>query len=180
MTGLSRTPLHRTARLEPGKPPQRKTPLQPVPWSRAVRPVGAGSGKGKSAAAREGGPGRAGSFPAAVAALIDARDPWCVHCGSSDGLQRHHRRGKGHGGDPRPHTDCACNGVRLCWVCHSWAHTSGRIKAEAEGLIIPRAAVLPFTLSFLFHAEEDGSGICVWPTCDGGWVFDDPAGAGAA
>ena len=125
--------------------------------------------------------GRAESFPPAVAALIDARDPWCIHCGTPFNLHRHHRRLKGIGGDGRDHTQCSCNGVRLCWLCHSWAHSgAGQGEARDEGLIIPRAAVEPFTLSVLVHLEDDRGGMRKWPSCDGRWLDYVPEGGLAA
>ena len=114
------------------------------------------------------------SFPPAVTALLAARDSWCIHCGSPSGLQCHHRRIKGHGGDSRPHTDCACNGVRICLACHDWAHSGkGRREAEAEGLIVPRATLEPWTLAVLLHLEDDRGGMRKFPTCDGRWA-DEP------
>jgi hypothetical protein len=47
------------------------------------------------------------SFPRAVCRLVDRRETrlygirCCIHCGTSHGLHRHHRRIKGGGGDPR-------------------------------------------------------------------------------
>ena len=136
----------------------------------------------KSAARKKGSSsGRAESFPPAVAALIDARDPWCIHCGTPFNLHRHHRRLKGIGGDGRDHTQCSCNGVRLCWLCHSWAHSgAGQGEARDEGLIIPRAAVEPFTLSVLVHLEDDRGGMRKWPSCDGRWLDYVPEGGLAA
>jgi hypothetical protein len=114
------------------------------------------------------------TFPPDVATLIAARCPWCVLCGSPRGLHAHHRRIKGSGGDPRPHTDCACNGVLLCWRDHARIHDTdeGRRLAEAEGLIIPRATSEPWTESVLVHLEEDRGGVRKFPTCDGRWVDD--------
>lgn len=121
--------------------------------------------------------GRAESFPRKVAALIDARDKWCVKCGSPRDLHRHHRRIKGIGGDGRDHTDCACNGVRLCLEHHEWAHSAkGRLLAEAEGLIIPRSEAAPWRRSLMVHTSAD-SGFTAYPTCDGGWVFETSEGA---
>ena len=117
------------------------------------------------------------SFPRDVAARIDARDPWCIHCGTPNNLHRHHRRIKGMGGDPREHTDCACVGVRICGACHEWAHSSkGRREAEAEGLIIPRVTLQPWTLAVLVRLEENRGGLLKYPTCDGRWLDYVPEG----
>lgn len=130
---------------------------------------------GKSAARRSGATGRRESFPPAVAALIDARDPWCIHCGSPYDLDRHHRRIKGMGGDKRDHTDCACDGVRICRTCHQWAHSGdGQREAEAEGLIIPRSTTEPYRVSVLVHTSEDGGGMRKWPLCDGTYADEEP------
>ena len=112
------------------------------------------------------------TFPPLVAAQITARDPWCVLDGSPRGLHLHHRRVRGIGGDPRPHADCACNGVRLCSACHARIHDTaeGRVLAEAEGLIIPRVTAYPGSLSVLVHLEDDAGGPEMWPTCDGRWL----------
>jgi len=122
------------------------------------------------------------AFSPAVAALLDARDRWCVLCGTASGLHRHHRRIRGHGGDPRPHTDCACVGVRICWRDHARIHdtAAGRRLAQAEGLIIPRATVLPGTVSVLVHLEADAGGLQQWPSCDGRWLDHAPGGVSAA
>ena len=161
----SRTPIVRTSGLPPVS---------------ARRLEGAGAGIVKSAA-RKGGAGssaRAESFPPDVAALIDARDPWCIRCGSPHDLHRHHRRIKGIGGDSRPHTDCACNAVRICARCHEWAHLEGRREAEARGLIISRAETAPWRHALMVRTEaETDSGFTAYPTCSGGWVFDSPEGA---
>ncbi len=120
------------------------------------------------------------SFPAAVALQIDTRDSQpddidhCVHCGTTRGLHRHHRRIKGMGGDPRAHTDCSCNGVTACWACHSWAHSYPR-EAAAEGLIVPGATVEPGTIAVLVHGQDDAEGVLAYPTCDGRWVTEAPA-----
>ena len=114
-----------------------------------------------------------------MAVLIDARDPWCIHCGSPRNLQRHHRRIRGHGGDSRPHTHCACDGVRLCILCHvPWAHRERR-EAEAEGVVIPRSELEPWRRPLMIHTAAD-SGFMAWPTCDGRYVTDMPEGALAA
>jgi hypothetical protein len=117
-----------------------------------------------------------------VAALIDARDQWCVKCGSPYDLHRHPMRIKGHGGDSRPHTDCPCNGILLCLAHHAWVHSGdGRREAEAEGFIIPRSETRPWTRPVMVRTEEESdSGCTVWPTCGGTYLTDAPEGAEAA
>ena len=167
-------PLTRTAGLT------RTSPLAPGgPWARTVPSLtvsAARARENKSAAGvrSRGTSGRPKGFPADVLALLDARDPWCIHCGSVDGLQHHHRRLKGIGGDGRDHTQCACNGVRLSWLCHSWAHSgSGQREAKAEGLIISRFTLEPFAVDVLAHLRGDVGGQRKFPTCDGRWA-DEP------
>lgn len=147
--------------------PTRTTPLART--ARLAVPLLSGTGKTKSAPRTRG---RAESFPAVVAALLAARDPWCVHCGSPNDLQNHHRRIRGIGGDGRDHTHCACNGVRLCILCHvPWAHTVGRREAEAEGVIIPRSEPEPWRQPLMVHTAAD-SGMTVFLTCDGRYVTE--------
>jgi hypothetical protein len=168
----STLPRYAPLRVNPGSPLRRR-PLEPgVPWSRTV-PLRAAKGKSAAAKGSHASSARGESFPPAVAALLDARDPWCVHCGSPFGLQRHHRRIKGMGGDRRSHTDCACDGVRICRSCHEWAHSGdGQRDAEAEGLIIPRATVQPWTLGVLVRTADGG--LTKYPSCDGGWLDEVP------
>lgn len=114
------------------------------------------------------------TIPAKVCAQVDKRDgKQCVRCGSPRCPHRHHRRLKGHGGDTRPHTDCACNIVTLCEVCHYWAHVLDRPSAEAEGLILPRNERAPWRKGVMVHSEAD-SGTTKWPTCDGDYADDEP------
>ena len=163
---LARVPFVRKP-PEPGKS-RRNSPLRAVSTGRARE-----SGRPKSAATTwaPATSGRSESFPPAVAALIDARDPWCIHCGSVDALHRHHRQIKGIGGDGRDHTQCSCNGLRLCWLCHSWAHSgNGQREAKAEGLIISRFTLEPFAADVLVHLCGDVGGQRKWPSCDGRWL----------
>jgi len=111
-------------------------------------------------------------FPAKVAALLDARDEWCQRCGSPRDLERHHRRGKASGGsENRPHTQCACNGVRLCMTCHIWAHRHGRAEAEDQGFMVSQAQDEPGRVSVM-RGSEDGGGAAMWPSCDGQWLSE--------
>lgn len=123
-------------------------------------------------------------FSRATCRRIDSRDSQpdgirrCLHCGASGvALHRHHRRPKGMGGDPRPHTNCPCNAATLCWPCHSWAHAHPR-DAEAEGLILPQESAEPGMHPVLVHGG--GGGVRAWPACDGRWVPEAPAGRGEA
>jgi hypothetical protein len=155
-TGLARTPF-----------PPRSSEMARTPWPRTVPALPERAATRRSGSAT----GRPHGFPPAVAAQLDARDPWCVYCGSPRDLQRHHRRLKGIGGDGRDHTQCACNGVRLCADHHAWAHSgAGQSEARDEGLIIPRATVEPFTVDVLVHLEGDRGGMRKWPSCDGRWL----------
>ena len=163
--------LARTKPFPPGQPllrtkpfPASQPPVNGTPLARSASGKGSGSSSG-----------RPKSFPLAVAAILAERDSWCVYCGSPRDLQNHHRRLKGIGGDTRDHTQCACNGVRLCADHHAWAHSgSGRRDAEAEGLIVPRSTLEPFRASVLVHLEEDRGGMRLWPLCDGTWGDAEP------
>jgi hypothetical protein len=114
------------------------------------------------------------TIPPKVCKQVDKRDGrQCVRCGSRQNPHRHHRRIKGHGGDSRSCTDCACNIVTLCTEHHAWAHSgAGRKEAEAEGLIIPRSVTEPWRHGVMVHSEAD-SGATRWPTCDGEYA-DEP------
>jgi hypothetical protein len=108
----------------------------------------------------------ADTIPPRVRRLVAARDGgWCARCGTVRELHQHHRRIKGSGGDPRPHTDCACNIITLCTGCHEWAHRGDRRRAEAEGLIVPRAETAPGRVSVMIGSECE-SGMTVWLACD--------------
>jgi hypothetical protein len=104
-------------------------------------------------------------FPPPVAALIDNRDGHaCQGCGSSERLERHHRRAKGSGGSKaRAHTQCPCNGLLLCRRCHQWAHLNPG-QARLVGVIVPQAADRPGEIGVL---RRSGIG---WPTCEGRWI----------
>jgi hypothetical protein len=112
------------------------------------------------------------TIPGRVCKQVDQRDGrQCVKCGRGENLHRHHRRIKGQGGDPRPHTDCACNLVLLCQACHYWAHVLDRPAAEAEGLILPRSTAEPWKRGVMVHTGiEEDSGATRWPLCDGRYI----------
>lgn len=119
------------------------------------------------------------TIPGRVCTQVDERDGrQCVKCGTHRNLHRHHRRVKGHGGDTRPHTDCACNLVLLCSACHYWAHVLDRPAAEAEGLILPRSAPEPWRHGVMVHSEAD-SGATRWPLCDGSYAGAPPESVAA-
>ena len=82
-------------------------------------------------------------FPPVVAAQLDKRDEHCQRCGRGGRLERHHRRGKHMGGSKgRAHTQCACNGLRLCRTCHRWVHEHV-LAAVAHGWIVKQSVPLP-------------------------------------
>lgn len=109
---------------------------------------------------------RKDTWPAKVRSLARKRDGGqCARCWSVWRLQLHHRRIKGHGGDPRPHTDCACNGITLCERCHSWVHGEGRLEAEATGYIVSRNEPAPGSVGILIGAGS-GSGALSFLSCD--------------
>jgi hypothetical protein len=119
------------------------------------------------------------SFPRRVCRLVDRRDStrdgdrYCVGCGTTRGpFHRHHRRIKGAGGDPRPHTSCPCVAVTLCWLCHSWAHSHPH-DAGDRGLIIPASVTEPRLWPVMVHGESGG--VTAWATCGGEWVLEAPA-----
>ena len=120
---------------------------------------------------------RQDTIPPKARALVTARDPWCVRCGTPGALHVHHRRLKGQGGDPRAHTDCPCNLARLCHRCHGEVHGPDRREAEAAGYIVPGETVLPGSVSVLV-ATADG-GLEKYASCDGRWL-DEPEGSVAA
>jgi len=130
----------------------------------------------KPAPARRAAQHRKDTIPPKVRRMVNARDPWCVHCGSPRSLHQHHRRLKGDGGDSRSHTDCACNLVRLCAACHIWVHGKDRPEAEAEGLIIPAEILFPGSVSVLVHTADGG--LERFAACDGQWA-DEPGGDAA-
>lgn len=115
---------------------------------------------------RHRGQHRKDTIPRKIRALVNARDPWCVMCGSTSGLEQHHRRPKQMGGDPRACADCCCNIVRACAEHHRWIHANRR-EAEAMGLLLPAETVLPGSVGVM-RASEDG-GVTSWPDCQGNW-----------
>ena len=119
------------------------------------------------------------TIPANVRRIVAARDMGlCVYTGRP-AEHIHHRRLRGMGGAAGDHTACPCNLVSLTFEAHEYAHRN-RLVALAEGLIVPAATPVPGLLPVLVHGLEDGSGLRVWPTCDGRWIDYEPDGDGAA
>lgn len=118
-------------------------------------------------------------FPAAVAAQLDVRDPCCQFqgCAVTENLQRHHRRYKAAGGSAnRPHTQCPCNGIRLCPEHHALVH-SRSAGARDDGYSVSQSCDYPSSQPVL---RTDGSRPArYWATCDGRWVTERPEGAAA-
>lgn len=126
-------------------------------------------------------------FPTAVTALLDARDislldmeRCCQMCAAIQYLEHHHRRLKGMGGsENRDHAQCTCNGILLCRRCHRWAHTTGRLHAEAMGFVVSRAEDEPGKWGVMRFAAIDG-GSTQWPDCHGNWCGTAPEAREAA
>lgn len=118
---------------------------------------------------------RPDTFSAAVRAQLDKRDGCCQNCGSTQGLQRHHRRGKASGGSSRrAHTHCSCNGLILCWRCHPWSHVRGRRQAQAQGFVVSQSVAEPASIGVMRYAGTGGGGATQWPTCGGTWAGSAP------
>lgn len=160
--------------------PLRTSTLTRTPWARSV-PAATENGGAAQLRPRT----RRDTIPPKVRKAVHGRDQhWCQHCGGyfpDGGIHLHHRRLKQAGGSSAGHANCACALVSLCWTCHGWFHDTaeGRVKAEAEGFIIPAATAEPWRFSVAVHGESDGSGITAWPNCEGEWVFGQPGGAAA-
>jgi len=106
-------------------------------------------------------------FPPAVAKLLDARDEHCQRCGKEGRLERHHRRAKASGGSgARAHTQCACNGVKLCRGCHRWVHVHPADAREA-GWIVRQSVSQPGSIPMTpWHTASWNRW---YPLCEGGW-----------
>ena len=160
------TELARVIELRPG---------QSLPRRQGLRSVGVYDGGAERVTPLR--PRPKDTIPLKVRTLVKDRDyGLCVHC-SRPADHIHHRRLKGDGGDTGPHTDCPCNLVCVCWLCHSWAHAE-RTESEPEGLIIPRATLRPSLISVALHGFEDGGGAEAWPSCDGEWLDYEPGSPG--
>jgi len=158
-----RTPLARVTPLRRGEPLATVTILtgggKVLPLARPKRPKD--------------------TIPADIRRIVAERDMGlCVYTGKP-ATHIHHRRLKGMGGSSDAHANCFCNLVSLTPEAHSLVHRE-RFLALAEGLIVPAATAMPWLLPVLVHGRDDGSGVRVWPTCDGRWVDYEPEGPGAA
>ena len=119
---------------------------------------------------------RSDPFPPAVAKLLDARDEHCQRCGATGvRLERHHRRAKASGGSgARAHTQCPCNGTKVCRSCHRHIHEHPA-ESRQLGWIVSQSVALPGRCSVVRKVSE-------WltrpeyPTCDGRWSIDPDQG----
>jgi len=169
--------------MKRGAPLARRTPLERRQWLRAEgwlpRQSAPGELSATSQTARRQPAGwqRKDTMPLKVRRLVSARDPWCLRCGSPRDLEQHHRRLKQAGGDPRPHTDCCCNLIRLCTGCHAWVH-GHRAGAEAHGWRLPAETITPGSDGVMRNSDDGG--VTSWPSCGGKWLDEAPADGEAA
>jgi hypothetical protein len=185
-TGLSRNvPLLRTSRLEPGPPPQRNMPLRMTAGrmtaSRAGEFPAAGSGvpKPKSAARRETGFSRAVKLAVRTrAGNGEIENAACEHCGiwlGRYGGQVQHLVARGMGGTSDPVLGTAANGALLCGTAQSGDHGLAESRDReigARGFWLPQGTdprMVPMMLG-----SEHGSGVLVWRSEDGRYLFEAP------
>jgi hypothetical protein len=62
--------------------------------------------------------------------LIEARDPYCYHCGETNDLQIHHRRNRGMGGSKL--LDTPDNLMRVCAAWNYGMESDSRVAAQAR------------------------------------------------
>lgn len=114
-------------------------------------------------------------FPPVVARQLDQRDEYCQRCGRGPArLERHHRRAKCMGGSKaRAHTQCACNGLKLCRQCHAWVHDHPA-ESRDHGWIVRQGVALPAMcgVTRCIGVSDQGQPVLdpQWATCDGRWV----------
>jgi 5-methylcytosine-specific restriction protein A len=109
---------------------------------------------------------RATGPSSAVRQSVHERDgDRCVHCGTFDSLQVHHRRARAMGGTVRSDTNSPANLVLLCLSCHARVE-SQRDWARDRGLLL-RQSQTPAEVPLVWHG-------CRVLLGDGGWVFPLP------
>jgi hypothetical protein len=184
---LQRTELRRTGGLARTSGLTRTASLPRTPWKPAVPYLAA---QGKSAATRRGGTGFSRSVKLKVRTRAGNGDPdnaKCECCGIWLG-RRHgqvqHRVGRGAGGC----TDAVINGLAnaalLCGTPHSGCHGKATafdrdLAAEAKGFWIKRGTTAehdPRCVPIML-ASGRGSGVRVWLSEDGGYLFKAPEAA---
>jgi len=182
---LRPVPLSRTSRLERGKPLTARTGLQASgPWSRSVPLLTTArsatttrSGPVTSAAS----PRRETGFSRSVKLKVRTRagngEPemaLCEACGKWLG-RRHgecqHLVARGMGGTSDPLLSTPANAALLCRECHQTAESRDR-EMGARGFWLPQGTdprMVPMML-----ASEHGSGVLVWRSEDGRYLFEAP------
>lgn len=71
-----------------------------------------------------------------VRKLVEARDPYCVHCGSDYELVIHHRKNRGHGGTKGKQaaiTNGPQNLLRVCQDYNLQMESNARVASRARG-----------------------------------------------
>jgi 5-methylcytosine-specific restriction protein A len=104
---------------------------------------------------------RATGPSSAVRQSVHERDgDRCVHCGTFDSLQVHHRRARAMGGTVRSDTNSPANLVLLCLSCHARVE-SQRDWARDRGLLL-RQSQTPAEVPLVWHGchvrlHDDGT-----------------------
>lgn len=75
--------------------------------------------------------------PATRRTILDRDGAACIVCGAVYGLQLHHRRPRGMGGNRTAVTRSAANGITLCLTCHSTAESFRDVALKA-GVLVPQ------------------------------------------
>lgn len=120
-------------------------------------------------------------------ATVLERDRYaCVCCGISVIGRQYslqHRDARGMGGTRDPHSACPCNLVVMLGsavtLCHGRVESNADPQDEAKGYALRHGQVPRLTPVMIFESPG-GSGVTLFPTCDGAWSTASATERGAA